>query len=249
MSFFLTENFEDQVIRIAGTPDAPLFNATDVCGVLGLANSRDALSGLDDDEKASVAIADTSASSRNTITMLHVTESGLYHLAFKSRKAAAKRFRRWVTSEVLPTIRKNGAFHAEEAQRALRDGQRMSLTQWVGTLGLDLRTDARRCSDLLGYVTRAASMLRWYATPQKGQNTETLFQEVPCSVLDLAEGLFIQGTGAWRIVKDTERLPLPAASPVTVDLVPVEAGGTIAQIVARKKAQKLAQAALEGRTL
>jgi prophage antirepressor-like protein len=245
MSFFLTENFEDQVIRIAGTPDAPLFNATDVCGVLGLANSRDALSGLDDDEKG-VALTDTLGGAQ---TMSYVTESGLYHLAFKSRKAAAKRFRRWVTSEVLPTIRKNGAFHAEEAQRALRDGQRLSLTQWVGTLGLDLRTDARRCSDLLGYVTRAASMLRWYATPQKGQNTETLFQEVPCSVLDLAEGLFIQGTGAWRIVKDTERLPLPAASPVTVDLVPVEAGGTIAQIVARKKAQKLAQAALEGRTL
>lgn len=244
MSFFLTENFEDQVIRIAGTPDAPLFNATDVCGVLELQNVAQAMAALDEDEKG-ICLTDTLGGKQQ---MLHVTESGLYHLAFKSRKAAAKRFRRWVTSEVLPTIRKNGAFHAEEAQRSLRDGQRMSLTQWVGTLGLDLRTDARRCSDLLGYVNRAASMLRWYATPQKGQNTETLFQEVPCSVLDLAEGLFIQGTGAWRIVKDTERLPLPAASPVTVDLVPVEPGGTIAQIVARKKAQKLAQAALEGRT-
>ena len=241
MSFHLTEAFEDQVIRIAGTPAAPLFNATDVCGVLGLANSRDALSGLDEDEKG-VALTDTLG---GTQTMSYVTESGLYHLAFKSRKAAAKRFRRWVTSEVLPAIRKNGAFHAEAAQSELRDGQRLSLTQWVGTLGLDLRTDARRCSDLLGYVNRAASMLRWYATPQKGQNRETLFQEVPRSVLDLAEGLFIQGTGAWRIVKDTERLPAPAAMPVTVNLVPVAPGGTIADIMARKAAQKLAEAATE----
>jgi len=97
-------------VRIAGTEQAPLFCAADVCAVLGIANSRDAVDSLDEDETASVALADTSNSTRNTITMQMVTESGLYHLIFKSRKDEAKRFRRWVTEEVLPEIRQTGAY-------------------------------------------------------------------------------------------------------------------------------------------
>lgn len=237
MSFNLTEAFEDQVIRISGTPEAPLFCATDVCAVLGIANSRDALAGLDEDEKDGVGLTDTIG---RTQTMQCVTESGLYHLAFKSRKAAAKRFRRWVTQEVLPAIRKNGAFHAEDARRVARDTQRMSLTQWLGSLGLDLRNDARRCSEVLRHVSTAASALRWYATPSKGQNADSLFQEVPLPVLELAEGLYIQGTGAWKVVRDTGRT---LGEPAQVEVMPPEKrdlGGTIHEIIARRKAEKLA---------
>jgi len=201
MSYHLTEAFEGQVIRISGTPDAPLFCATDVCAVLGHSNTTVALEALDEDERSKVSLGHRGEAN-------YITESGLYHLAFKSRKSAAKRFRRWVTNEVLPAIRKNGAFHAEDASTEL-DACKMPLTQWIGTLGLDLRNDARRCADVLGCVTRAASMLRWHASASKGQNKDTFFQEIPVPVLQLAEGLFIQGTDKWQIVRDTGRLPAP----------------------------------------
>lgn len=233
MSFHLTEAFEDQVIRISGTPDAPLFNATDVCGVLGLANSRDALSGLDEDEKG-VALTDTLG---GTQTMSYVTESGLYHLAFKSRKAAAKRFRRWVTSEVLPAIRKNGAFHADDL-REKRNTLKMPLTQWIGTLGLDLRDDAKTATGILSYVSRAATLLRWYASAAKSRDAESLFQEVPLPVLDLAEGLWMADTKSYRM----------AALPAPADVIRREErypGGTIRDIMAAKKARDAEMAAQE----
>lgn len=103
-------HFADTPIRVAGTPDLPLFCAADICAVLDIANSRDAVDSLDDDEKASVALTDTSSSSRRTITMQAVTESGLYHLIFKSRKEEARTFRRWVTGTVLPAIRRTGSY-------------------------------------------------------------------------------------------------------------------------------------------
>lgn len=106
----LIKNFDGHDVRVVGNPENPLFVAADVCAVLGIKNSRDAVASLDPDERASVALTDTSESSRNSITVQAVTESGLYHLIFKSRKESAKRFRRWVTEEVLPSIRKEGFY-------------------------------------------------------------------------------------------------------------------------------------------
>jgi prophage antirepressor-like protein len=106
--------FENQEVRFVGTPDKPEWVAQDVCQVLGIANSRDALSRLDEYQKASVGIPDTSASTRKTITVQTVTEAGLYALIFTSRKEEAKRFQRWVFEEVLPTIRKRGSYSVNE---------------------------------------------------------------------------------------------------------------------------------------
>jgi len=99
-------DFKDQPVRVAGTPDLPLFVATDVCRVLEIANSRDALSRLDEDEKG-VVTADTPGGQQQ---LAAVTESGLYALIFTSRKPEAKVFRRWVTGEVLPALRKTGSY-------------------------------------------------------------------------------------------------------------------------------------------
>lgn len=99
-------NFEGLPIRTGGTADQPWWVAADVCAVLGIANARDAVSGFAEDEK-SVATTDTPGGKQQ---MLVVSESGLYRLVFKSRKPEAERFRRWVFSEVLPTIRKTGGY-------------------------------------------------------------------------------------------------------------------------------------------
>ena len=84
----------------------PLFNAGDVCKALGIVNHRDVCSRLDDDEKG-VGEADTLGGKQS---VLMVNESGLYSLIFTSNKPEAKAFRKWVTSEVLPSIRKNGEY-------------------------------------------------------------------------------------------------------------------------------------------
>ena len=93
-------------VRIILIDDQPWFVAKDVCNILGLTNSREALRSLDDDEKG-VSNADTLGGKQKVQI---VNESGLYALIFKSRKPEAKKFRKWVTSEVLPAIRKHGAY-------------------------------------------------------------------------------------------------------------------------------------------
>lgn len=102
----LNRDFQGMPVRIVGDAERPLFVAADVCSVLGISNHRDALNVLDGDEKG-VALTDTLGGKQE---MSVVTEAGLYHLIFKSRKAEAVAFRRWVTGEVLPEIRRTGGY-------------------------------------------------------------------------------------------------------------------------------------------
>ncbi len=99
-------SFEGRAVRTAVKGGQTWFVAADVCAVLEHVNSRDAISRLDDDEKG-VAIIDTLGGAQE---MNIVNESGVYNLIFASRKPQAKAFRRWVTDEVLPSIRKTGRY-------------------------------------------------------------------------------------------------------------------------------------------
>ena len=103
-------NFNQNQVRIIEQNGEPWFVAKDVCDVLGLINARDAINSLDDDEKADVGISDGSQIRHYN----SINESGLYKLVFRSNKPAAKKFTKWVTSEVLPTIRKHGAYMTPE---------------------------------------------------------------------------------------------------------------------------------------
>jgi prophage antirepressor-like protein len=98
--------FGGKKVRTAGTPDLPLFCAADVCLVLGIANASDACSRLDQDEQELVSVK-TGSGAKHAI---YVTESGLFALVLTSRKPEAKPFRKWVTSEVLPEIRRTGLY-------------------------------------------------------------------------------------------------------------------------------------------
>lgn len=82
------------------------FAAVDVCRALDIKNSRDALLRLDADEKT-VGLTDTSTGEK---TISIINEQGLYALVLSSRKRKAKEFKRWVTHEVIPTIRKTGSY-------------------------------------------------------------------------------------------------------------------------------------------
>ena len=100
-------NFSGQDVRIITINGEPWFVGKDVADILGYSNSRKALSDHVDDEDKGVTKSDTLGGNQN-ITIIN--ESGLYSLILKSKKPEAKQFKRWVTSEVLPTIRKHGAY-------------------------------------------------------------------------------------------------------------------------------------------
>jgi len=100
-------NFEGSQVRVVTDENGePLFVAADVCTVLGIQNTTDALKRLDNDEKGIDSI-DTLGGAQE---MSVINESGLYNLILGSRKPEAKRFKHWVTHEVLPTIRKTGTY-------------------------------------------------------------------------------------------------------------------------------------------
>lgn len=85
----------------------PWFVAKDVCDVLELSNVGQALARLDDDEKSSITLNDGTPGNPNRAI---VSESGLYALVLASRKPEAHEFKRWMTHEVLPQIRKTGGY-------------------------------------------------------------------------------------------------------------------------------------------
>ena len=99
------------------------FVAKDVCDILGLANSREAISVLDDDEKMTVRNSDSHSGQRGGAQFINmINESGLYALVFRSNKPEAKAFSRWVRKEVLPQIRRTGSYSMTKEQPALPSG-------------------------------------------------------------------------------------------------------------------------------
>ena len=107
----------------------PWFIAKDVCKVLQIRNSRDACSALDEDEKG-VGKSDTL---RGTQEVTLISESGLYTLILRSNKPNAKKFRKWVTAEVLPTLRKAGRYEVSRHESTVEVPSHV-LSQMIQTL-------------------------------------------------------------------------------------------------------------------
>lgn len=103
-------DFEGHAVRTINRDGEPWWVLTDVCKVLGITNAPHAATRLDDDEKATIIINDSgNLNAERTI----INESGLYSLILTSRKPAAKRFKKWVTAVVLPSLRRTGSFSVE----------------------------------------------------------------------------------------------------------------------------------------
>lgn len=119
-------NFNGQAdIRVVkGDDGEPRFVAADVCKVLDLANVSQALSRLDEDEISDIILNDTAGRPNR---FKAVTESGLYSLILASRKPEAKAFKRWITHEVIPAIRKTGSYavNLTPAEMLLMQAQRL----------------------------------------------------------------------------------------------------------------------------
>ena len=99
-------NYNGNEVRTIQKDGEPWWVLKDVCGILGISKYRDTASRLDEDERGSVRVDTPGGEQEMTV----VNESGLYNVILRSDKPEAKPFRKWVTSEVLPSIRKHGAY-------------------------------------------------------------------------------------------------------------------------------------------
>ena len=117
-------DFNEQTVRIIMRDGEPWWVAKDVCDILELTNPTETLKALDDDEKMTLRISDINDDGKMIVrdSVVHlgkrggaqflnlVSESGLYTLIIRSNKPEAKQFKRWITHEVIPSIRKTGSY-------------------------------------------------------------------------------------------------------------------------------------------
>lgn len=109
--------FGDQAVRVTDRDGNPWFVGADICAVLEIAKPSNAISRLDDDEKGALIVGTPGGPQEMTI----INESGLYSLVLTSRKPEAKAFKKWITSEVIPSIRKTGGYSVGPVKIDVRD--------------------------------------------------------------------------------------------------------------------------------
>ena len=109
-------DFEGHDVRVVDRGGNPWWALVDVCNALGIRNPSDAASRLEADERMTLGITEGHSGRRGGARFITlINESGAYALIFSSNKPAAKRFRKWVTSVVLPSIRRTGSYHSRQA--------------------------------------------------------------------------------------------------------------------------------------
>ncbi|MGV4008979.1 BRO-N domain-containing protein [Citrobacter portucalensis] len=165
-------------VRTVQIEQSPWFFAVDVCQALGLTNPAMALLAVDDEDKTEHN--DYLGSGRKPML---VNESGLYTLILKSRKKQAKRFKRWVTSDVLPSIRMTGSYSITPSNDLPDFSDEVAAARaWA-----DEREAARRA---LGYVERQAKYI---------EHLENLFQPgmSPCQFCKQLNGVNVQRVNAF----------------------------------------------------
>lgn len=112
MTGLIPFDYSGRQVRTVTRDGEPWFVAADVCAVLGVSNPSQAMTYLDDDERDSTLISSEGGQERAANI---INEPGLYSLILRSRKPEAKAFKRWVTHEVLPALRKTGRYEVMPA--------------------------------------------------------------------------------------------------------------------------------------
>ena len=140
----------------------PIFCLADICGVLGVSNVGNVKSRLDEDD---IRQADSIDSIGRTQKILYVTEEGFYDVVIRSDSPKAKPFRKWVTHEVLPSIRKTGQYSLGQHQATLNEQIQANLTfaDWtIKTLNLNDASKiawAKKISDKFGLAAELPSVV------------------------------------------------------------------------------------------
>ncbi len=172
---------QTRAVRVAMLNGDPWFVAADVCSVLEIENQSQAVSRLDVDEIDNIITNDAIGRQRSTTV---ISESGLYSLVLTSRKPEAKAFKKWITAEVLPAIRKTGSYSIAPA---LPDDP----------LSLALHASLETRKDLARLEQRTASL-------EQRMSEEALRSNEIARVYDLGQklGKLIGYPKSWRMFKD-----------------------------------------------
>jgi putative antirepressor protein encoded by prophage protein len=130
-------NFNQNQIQVINKDGEAWFVASEIAAMFGYRDAANLTRILDDDEKGTHNVSTLGGKQDVSV----INESGFYHAAFKSRKAEVKPFRKWVTSEVLPAIRKTGGYQVGQKTTADdRTGLRQAVAALVGRKGIDYST-------------------------------------------------------------------------------------------------------------
>ena len=184
-------NFNDHAVRVLQIEDAPWFVATDVAESLGYKSPKDAASYLDDDEKGSAIVRTPGGDQKLTV----INESGLYALVLRSRKPEARKFAKWVTSEVLPAIRKTGSYSLPYTAQP-RD--KLTLDQ-----GDELRSMLETAAQKLPPEKRGQFLQTGWAKLKK--HTGVNYRQIPQAAHTDALSLLARHVAEWELVDDTPK--------------------------------------------
>ena len=199
-----TFNPNNAPVRVQVINGEPWFVAKDVCDALSIENNRNATARLDDDEKG-VSIVRTPSGEQQ---MSVVNESGLYNLIFQSRKAEARAFRKWVTGEVLPTLRKTGRYELKRKTEVVRrrrradvDAETLGLLWLIGeslwhgdqkAVAMELGVSVQSVNMVLnGYMRSPRILMALYAKARERREQDSLYT----SPGEMAQRLLDSGTG------------------------------------------------------
>lgn len=203
-------NFQNQPIRAIASGDGSAWLiAKDVCECLGLANITEALAGLDMDEKTDFSITDdgNDYGGLRPGKVKIISESGLYKLIFKSRKPEAKAFTKWVTSEVLPALRRTGSYSVPGPKEApnpfLAAGhEHHSLLQGYLNLGVPLDQALLLASRIVNRAFGSNLPESFPGSPSTPITPAQLLRSEPNSVTQFVESCCFATVGARTKLSD-----------------------------------------------
>ena len=167
------ENEEFGAVRTVSIDGEPWFVANDVFRVLAVKNTKDALHTLDDDEKSGVDIIDPHGRIQRTNC---ISESGLYSIVLRSRKPEAREFRRWITHEVIPSIRRHGMYATTPMLRKFQENP--ELIQLVCERMLAEKDRADRLGEKVAELQPKADFFDAFVNPDDGTNIRSTAKEL-----------------------------------------------------------------------
>lgn len=204
-------SFTTGAVRVVLRDDDPWFVAADVCAALGISRTDDGVRRLDDDEKGTASIRTPGGAQEMTV----VNESGLYSLVLGSRKPEAKPFKRWVTGEVLPAIRKSGRYEVGEPLPAVVRSPRLEasmarMADSVATLAAGMQTMSTQLnvtSKYIGLLELNQAGTR-KVTAEVAREAKALHAE-GMSMADIARILRVSRTAVSLVVRDKYPVAIP----------------------------------------
>lgn len=156
------ENDRFGAVRVSGTSENPLFCLADICKAVDIANSRNVKNRLDEDD---VHLVDTPTTG-GMQSMVYVSEAGMYDAVLKSDRPKARPFSRWITHEVLPSIRKHGAYMTNDTLK-----KALTSPDFLIQLATNLKEEQQKRIEAERKVTEAAPAVAFTNAVQSANNS------------------------------------------------------------------------------